>query len=129
MEFLQFLLATPLHWIYNKFDLFICLSVFLRRIWCTILHYLGLYFCAWVFIASSLTLSITYPIILTLKIHQSVVLKVVQLFPMSSWFPSSLWLKSVSNLAHPVSRIFLSHLMHWNYNYKKLKQKYLLPAV
>ena len=45
--------------------------------------------------------SYTYPIILTLKIYQSVVLKVVLLFPVSSWFPSSLWLKRLSDFAHP----------------------------
>ena len=45
--------------------------------------------------------SYAYPIILTLKIYQSFVLEVVQLFPLASWFRSSLWLKSVSDFAHP----------------------------
>ena len=43
----------------------------------------------------------TYPVILTLNIYQSVVLKVVQLFPVSSWFPSNLGLKNVSDFANP----------------------------
>ena len=45
--------------------------------------------------------SYPYPIILTMKIYQSVVLRVVQLFPVSSLFPSSLSLKSASDFAHP----------------------------
>ena len=46
--------------------------------------------------------SYPYPIILTLKLYESVVLKVVQLLPVLSLFPSSLWLKSVSDFAHPI---------------------------
>ena len=45
--------------------------------------------------------SYPYPIILTLKTYQSVVLKVLQLFPVSNLFPSSFWLKGVSDFAHP----------------------------
>ena len=55
-----------------------------------------------------------YPnlIIFTLKIYQLVVLKVVQLFPVSNLFPSSLWLKSVSDLAYPniLVKIFIYNI-------------------
>ena len=57
--------------------------------------------------------SYTYPIILTLKIYQSVVLKVAQLFPVSSWFLSSLWLKSVSDFTHQLTGGKLPYF-HWN---------------
>ena len=45
--------------------------------------------------------------IFPLKIYQSVVLKVAQLFLVSNLFPSGLWLKNVSNFFHlGVSREF-----------------------
>ena len=42
-----------------------------------------------------------YHTILTMKTYRSVVLKIVRLFPVSSLFPYGLWLKCVSDFAHP----------------------------
>ena len=99
VEFIQFLQVTILHWIHSRFCFFVCVqsasylmysvAVFVNIFLDLIFHNFELY-----------PYSYPYTIILTLQIYQSVVLKFVQLFPMSSLFPSGLWLKRLSDLGH-----------------------------
>ena len=66
------------------------------------------------------------PIILTLKLYQSVVLKVVQLHPVLSLFPSSLWLKSVSDFAHPIyTYIIYMYILYILYIHIYYARKYV----
>ena len=90
-----------LHWIHSKFfHLLVCL--------CSVYVVFDVLYCSTgtiflrLFFHSFEPYSYPYPVILTLKIHQSVALKVAQLFPVSNLFPSGLWLK-----LYPTSPIYI----------------------
>ena len=61
--------------------------------------------------------SYTYPIILTLKIYQSAVLKVVQLFPVSSWFPSRSLVKKCIRFCPPMYKYICLYIYIYVYIY------------
>ena len=87
VEFLQFLLATPLHWIHANLYLFVYLFVCVQSASYSMHNiaafgtiFLRLIFYSFEPYPYHYHYSYTYPIILTSKIYQSVVLEVVQLF-------------------------------------------------
>ena len=82
--FLQFLQAIPLHWIHSKFYLFIYLFACFQST-SYLLYYIAVleteFFCFIFHCFEPYPYSYRYTIILTLKIYQSVVLKVASFFP------------------------------------------------
>ena len=98
VEFLQFLQAIILHWIHSKF--YLCLFVCVQSA-SYLMYYIAVFATIFLRLIFHSFKPYSYPIIFTLKIYQSVVLKVVQLFPVPNLFPSSVWLRSVSDFGHP----------------------------